>query len=81
MSYEQKAEQLKKKLKLNKATILGIKIKKAEILKLVKLLRLRFPFSLKCYKKNNFVCKNNQLLIQDCKRDTTYDEHIIILPG
>ena len=47
MSYEQKAEQLKKNPKLNKATILGIKIKKAEILKLVKLLRLRFPFSLK----------------------------------
>lgn len=36
---------------------------------------VKVTFSLKCYEENNFVCKNNQSLIQDCKRYTTYDEH------
>ena len=35
---------------------------------------VKVTFSLKCFEKNNFVCKRNQSSTQDCKRDTTYDE-------
>ena len=41
---------------------------------------VKVTLALKCYEKNNFVCKRNQSFTQDCKCNATYD-NFIILPG
>ena len=64
-SYEEKKEELKKKLK--RSHNFGKNKEKRQI-------SYKITFGLKCYENKGYICKRNKHFTSDCSRNATYNE-------